>query len=153
MGYNELLLSLYSNLFTHVYQLTGVSGINLSHNSKMVGTCFDWRCIAIISTPPTTSPTLPLSYGFHYSGMRVRGLEKPALHTCSAEWRHPSLKLFTMAKTRERGEHSRPISTLTTVLTGGNVQTLCTHELKLKRGKCGIKVDAWQRNACKCLLV
>lgn len=41
MGYNEWHLSLYSNLFTHVYQLTGDSGINLSHNSEMVETCFD----------------------------------------------------------------------------------------------------------------
>lgn len=49
---------------------------NTSHKSKMVETCYDWHCIPIISTPPPTLPLLPLSYGFHYSGMRVRALER-----------------------------------------------------------------------------
>lgn len=60
----------------------------------------------IISTPPPALPLPPLSYGFHYSGMRVRGWEKPALHTCSAEWRHSTLKIFNMAKKHELGKHS-----------------------------------------------
>lgn len=70
-----------------------------------------WRLVLIDtvsqSSPPSPNITLaPLSYGFHYSGMRVRGPENPALHTCSTEWRHPGLKNFNMAKKHEQGEHS-----------------------------------------------
>lgn len=95
MGNNGWHLSMYSNTWKASWQ-----GSVLSHNSKMVVTCFDWHSIPIICTPPPTLPLLPLSYGFHYCGMRVRGLEKPALHTCSAERRHPGFKIFNMAKKR-----------------------------------------------------
>lgn len=74
--------------------------------------------------PPPAHPPPPLlllrllpSYGFHYSGMRVRG---PTLHTCSADRRHPRLSQ-TLTRQRNRcilRRYQRWI------LAGGNTQTL-----------------------------
>lgn len=51
-----------------------------------------------LSAPPPTS--LPLSYGFNYEGMRVRGPR----HTCSATWRHPPyLRAFLTYINTQRG--------------------------------------------------
>lgn len=55
-----------------------------------------------LSAPPPTS--LPLSYGFNYEGMRVRGPR----HTCSATWRHPPyLRAFLTYINTQRGGGAR----------------------------------------------